>query len=90
MAPAVLAQTRGGPPAPTPATMRAAMRAMRREIEAKTKDVGKAFPQEARDMHLGILPEAPIRGEATLEEARALVEEGVPVMPMPPVLDEVN
>ena len=70
--------------------MREALRAMRREIDANTRDVGKNFPQEARDMHAGLIPDAAIRGQATAEEAKALIEEGVPVMPVPPLLDEMN
>jgi len=45
-------------------------------------DVGTAFPEEARKMHYGEAPKRPIMGEAKLEEAKALLEEGVPVLPM--------
>lgn len=45
-------------------------------------DVGAKFPEEARKMHYGDAPERPIMGQAKLEEARALLEEGVPVVPM--------
>lgn len=45
-------------------------------------DVGAKFPEEARKMHYGDAPERPIMGQAKLEEARALLEEGVPVLPM--------
>jgi len=45
--------------------------------------VGGAFASEARDMHQGLTPERPIYGEATTEEVKALVEEGVPVAPLP-------
>jgi hypothetical protein len=34
-------------------------------------------------MHVGDKDEAPIHGEATPEEARALVEDGVPILPVP-------
>lgn len=44
--------------------------------------VGTAFPEKARAMHLGEAPEAPIHGQATLAEAKALMEEGVPVAPL--------
>jgi hypothetical protein len=70
--------------------VRQAMQTVRREIEANTKDVGKDFPQEARAMHAGLTAGAPIRGVATLAEARALIEEGVPVLPIPPIPDEMN
>ncbi len=45
-------------------------------------DVGTKFPEEARKMHYGEAPVRPIMGEAKIEEARALLEEGVPVLPM--------
>jgi hypothetical protein len=63
---------------------------MRREIEANTDDVGSKFPQVARAIHLGDEPERAIRGRASLEEARSLVEDGVSVMPLPMLEDEYN
>jgi hypothetical protein len=63
---------------------------MRREIEANTEDVGAKFPQEARAIHLGEAPERAIRGRASLEEARSLVEDGVSVLPVPMLEDELN
>jgi len=45
-------------------------------------NVGKEFPDEARKIHYGEAPERPIIGEAKLEEARELIEEGVPVVPV--------
>ena len=55
--------------------------------------VGKAFAEQSRAMHYGECDHAPIHGEATLEEARELLDEGVPVAPLPlPVAppDDVN
>ena len=72
------------------ARMRARIRAMRAEIAEKTEDVGRRFPQEARRIHHGDAPERAIRGEASLEEARELLEEGVPVLPVPAPPDERN
>ncbi len=45
--------------------------------------VGKAFPDRARAMHAGEEAHAPIHGQATLAEAKALVDEGVAVAPLP-------
>ncbi|NOR61301.1 MAG: DUF1178 family protein [Rhodobacteraceae bacterium] len=45
-------------------------------------DVGSNFAEEARKIHYGETPERPIMGQAKIEEARALLEEGVPVLPM--------
>jgi hypothetical protein len=63
---------------------------MRREIEANTVDVGAKFPQVARAIHLGEEPERAIRGRASLEEAKSLVEDGVAVLPLPMLEDELN
>jgi hypothetical protein len=64
--------------------------AMRREIEANTDDVGAKFPEVARAIHFGEAPERAIRGRASLEEAKSLIEDGVGVMPMPMMEDELN
>src|SRR6202035_1177390 len=63
---------------------------MRREIEANTDDVGTKFPQVARAIHLGDEPERAIRGRASLAEAKFLLEDGVAVMPLPMLEDELN
>ncbi|MEG3150255.1 DUF1178 family protein [Sphingomonas sp. ZT3P38] len=72
--------------APTPAVMKAAIRALAeaqaRALE-KSEWVGSAFADRARAMHLGETDQAPIHGQATLGEARALAEEGVPIAPLP-------
>ncbi|MFW8594986.1 DUF1178 family protein [Cribrihabitans neustonicus] len=56
---------------------------LRSKVEANSDYVGKDFAAEARAMHLGEVPERPIHGEARPDEARALIEEGVPVLPLP-------
>ena len=66
------------------------MRAVRREIEANTDDVGAKFPEVARAIHAGDAPERAIRGQAKREEVKALLEEGVDVLPMPFAPDEFN
>ncbi len=63
---------------------------LRQEIEANTDDVGGKFPEVARAIHAGDEPERAIRGQASPDEARALIEEGVGVMPMPALADEMN
>ena len=64
--------------------------AMRREIEANTDDVGARFPQVARAIHFGEAPERAIRGRASPEEAKSLLEDGVGVLPLPMMEDELN
>ena len=94
MAPAVVTRGRAEPPAALidekVRALRTAMQGMRREIEAKTDDVGEAFPQVARAIHAGDEPERAIRGKADLGEVRALLEEGVRIAPIPTLPDEAN
>jgi hypothetical protein len=70
--------------------LREAMRTLRREIEARTDDVGAKFPEIARAIHAGDAPERAIRGQANREEIEALVEEGVGVLPLPFAPDDFN
>lgn len=63
--------------------VQAAMAEMRRQIEANSDYVGLNFASEARAMHEGTIDERSIYGEAKPEEARALLEDGIPVAPLP-------
>ncbi len=72
------------------AEVRAMVRALREKIMEHTTDVGAAFPEEARRIHDGDAEARPIRGQASWEEARALIEDGVEIMPIPPSPDERN
>jgi len=54
----------------------------------QTDDVGARFADEARRMHSGEIEERPIRGTASVEECRELVEEGISIMPIPDILDD--
>jgi hypothetical protein len=58
------------------------MRAVR-DVMAKTEDVGERFADEARRMHYGETAERGIRGQATRAETEALIDEGIPVLPLP-------
>lgn len=60
-----------------------ALAEFRRRLEAQSDYVGLNFACEARDMHDGLIPERSIYGEACLEEARQLIEDGVAVTPLP-------
>ena len=97
MAPAVMGGVRmaGMAPAENPGDdrrrqVRDAMARIRREIEANTDDVGAKFPEVARAIHLGEEARRGIRGRASPDEARSLIEDGVEVMPMPMLEDELN
>jgi hypothetical protein len=48
-----------------------------------TENVGKEFPSEARRIHYKEIPQRSIRGLATGEETRELLEEGIAVLPLP-------
>jgi hypothetical protein len=60
-----------------------ALAALRQKIETESDYVGLSFAAEARAMHEGRTPERSIYGEARLEEARALLDDGIPVAPLP-------
>ena len=84
MAPAVVQSRKNAGPSPAEREDRAALLAeMRRQIEANSDYVGQEFVSEARKMHLGEVEERSIYGEANLEEAKELLEEGIPVLPLP-------
>lgn len=56
---------------------------MRTHVEQNSEYVGTNFVTEARSMHLGEAPERAIYGEAKPEEAKSLIEDGIPVTPLP-------
>lgn len=56
---------------------------LREEVEKNSDYVGLEFAAEARAMHEGDRPHRSIYGEAKLEDAKALLEDGVPVAPLP-------
>ena len=68
---------------PSDRSVQAAWLKMVREVMSNTEDVGGKFAEEARRMHYGEVEERNIRGQATREETEALLEEGVPVLPLP-------
>ena len=70
--------------------LRAALRALREHVMKNAENVGKGFVEEARKMHYGETEERSIYGEADLAEAKALLEEGIDVLPLPIVPDERN
>ena len=82
-----------GPAAPTaaapapaegmPVALQAAWMKAVRHVMANTEDVGERFAQEARRIHYGESEERGIRGQASPEETRELLEEGIGVLPLP-------
>jgi hypothetical protein len=59
------------------------LKALRDHVNKHSTYVVSRFAQEARAMHLGDKPETPIHGESTPDEVRDLIEDGVPVAPLP-------
>jgi hypothetical protein len=60
-----------------------ALAELRKRIEAESDYVGREFAREARAIHDGDAPKRWIHGEADAGEARRLVEDGIPVAPLP-------
>jgi len=93
--PAPAAET-SPPAASTPLLMaqelelRAKLKELRNHIVKNADNVGERFPNEARKMHYGDIEHRPIYGEASPDEARALIDEGVEVMPVPTLPDDRN
>ena len=93
MAPAVR-RSQPAPPQSTAAGERkktcAVLKDLRSHLEANAEHVGRAFPEEARKLHYGERAAGSIYGEASLEEAKALHEEGIPAVPLPPLPEDHN
>jgi hypothetical protein len=70
--------------------LRAKLKELREHIVKNADNVGERFPNEARKMHYGDIEHRPIYGEASPEEARALIDEGVEVTPLPVLPDDRN
>lgn len=68
---------------PETQALQAAFLQMARQIVAQTEDVGERFADEARKIHYGESEERGIRGQASPEQTRELIEEGIAVMPLP-------
>ncbi len=63
---------------------------LRKYVQQNADYVGPAFAEEARKIHYGETPERHIYGEATANDAKELVEEGIDVAPLPPDLEGAN
>lgn len=74
----------------TPARYRNLVREVARALVSGSEDVGDRFPEEARKIHYREVDQRAIRGTASLDEARALVEEGVEIMALPRLPEDAN
>ena len=70
--------------------LRAKLKELRDHIVKNADNVGEKFPNEARKMHYGEIEHRPIYGEASPDEARALIDEGVEVAPLPVLPEDRN
>ncbi len=87
MAPAVSGTKKAAPSAEELRQMRQFVSGWRKFVTENSEYVGSRFPEEARKIHYGETEERRIYGEASVEEAMELIEEGVEVAPLPPDLD---
>lgn len=102
MAPRV-ARTDLAPVAPVPASsqpmtllsekeqqIRSALKALHKHVIDNAENVGERFPEEARRMHDGEAETRSIYGRASFSETKALIEEGIDIMPLPSLPDDKN
>ncbi len=69
---------------------RGKLKELRDHLTKNADHVGAKFPEDARKMHYGETEHRSIYGEASPEEAKALVEEGIEFHPLPILPDERN
>ncbi|MEM1307361.1 MAG: DUF1178 family protein, partial [Pseudomonadota bacterium] len=78
---------------PTPEAMAkivTVMREIRKTVEANAENVGRDFAEEARKIHYGETEERPIYGEASVDDAVELIDEGIVVQPLPSLPEDKN
>lgn len=76
--------------APQERELIAKLKELRDHVLKNADNVGDKFPDEARKMHYGDIEHRAIYGEATAEEAEALIDEGIEVAPLPTLPDDRN
>lgn len=83
MAPAVAKRAGLSEAADQARDMQAWVKQVHAHLQANSEYVGEKFPEVARAIHYGDAAERIVHGEASLKEARELIEEGIPVAPIP-------
>jgi hypothetical protein len=66
------------------------MREMRKSVEANAEYVGDRFADDARKIHYAESEKRGIYGEAKPEDAKALIDEGIEVHPLPRLPEDSN
>ena len=79
-----------GPLDPRAAAMMQMMRDYRKHVTENSENVGMKFADEARKIHFKEAEGRPIYGEATAEDAKALIDEGIDVHPIPRLPEDGN
>jgi len=70
--------------------LRAKLKELRDHIVKNADNVGEQFATEARAMHYGDKEHRPIYGEASPDEAKSLIDEGIEVSPLPTLPEDRN
>jgi hypothetical protein len=70
--------------------LRSKLKELRDHITQNADYVGKKFPDEARKMHYGEIEHRSIYGEASIEAAKEMSEEGIELHPLPMLPDDKN
>lgn len=86
------------PPVPVPAALAtpegqeilARLKALKSQMLQNSENVGVRFAEEARKIHYGEAPERAVHGQASPEDAEALLDEGIAILPLPVLPDERN
>jgi hypothetical protein len=79
-----------GPVDPRLSAMIEMVREMRKHVEENAEYVGERFAEEARKMHYEEAEHRGIYGEASPDEAKALIDEGISVHPLPRLPEDGN
>ena len=79
-----------GPVDPRLAAMMQMVRDMRKHVEENADYVGDKFAEEARKIHYEEAEQRGIYGEAKPEDAKALIDEGIEVHPLPRLPEDSN
>lgn len=84
----------GASPVPAPPAQQVSLQRLWMEavnhVMARTEDVGRRFPEEARRIHYGETEARDIRGSASADEVESLLEEGILVLPVPPAEEDLH
>ncbi len=75
---------------PQETEFRTKLKELRDHLTKNADNVGKKFPEEARKMHYGDIEHRSIYGEASPEDAKKMLDEGIEFHPLPVLPDEKN